>query len=66
MRKFTSVAIFILWLLLYQTDCYIAQKDNGTIQFFPETFHNVELGFDENTIHPLIPNYSEPEVGEIY
>lgn len=66
MRKFTSAAIFILWLLLYQTNYCRAQKNNGTIQFIPKTFHQIKLSFDNNTIHQLTPNYSEPEVGEIY
>ena len=60
MKKLT----FIVTLLMLISQNSFGQKKKTnmqTIQFIPKAFHDVKLGFDENTIHALTPYYPETD-----
>jgi len=58
---YKTSAILILWLVLIQCGSSRAQSNMQAIQFIPKAFHDVKLGFDENTIHALTPHYPETD-----
>ncbi len=63
LKDIIHIGAFVLLVvfLLPQASCQLKNKKMQSIYFYPIEFNDVKLGIDEKEIHPLIPNYPNPD-----
>ena len=68
-QQVKSLLPLILWMLTASTSCQTLKQDSAmpvsTIQFIPETFNDLELGFLSSDFNPCSPMYPESAISQL-